>query len=64
MSESSMLWAVIGFLLIIESIGPLFFPKGWRAMMTELSSQPDNLLRRIGGCLFVTGIVIIYMMLL
>ncbi|CAE6918559.1 DUF2065 domain-containing protein [Vibrio sp. B1FLJ16] len=60
MSES--IWLAIGLVLIVEGIGPLIAPNGWRAMVSQLSEQPDNQLRRIGGCLVVAGIVITIMM--
>ncbi|BCL68332.1 conserved hypothetical protein [Vibrio nigripulchritudo MADA3029] len=58
MSDS--LWLALGLVLILEGLGPLIAPKGWRNMIQELSSQPDNQLRRIGGCLVVAGAVIAY----
>jgi hypothetical protein len=51
----------LGLVLIAEGIGPLIAPGGWRKMVTQLSRQPDNDLRRIGGCLVVAGAVITYM---
>ena len=60
MSES--IWLAIGLVLIVEGIGPLVVPNGWRNMVAQLSEQPNNQLRRIGGCLVVTGAVIAIMM--
>ncbi|EGQ9180753.1 DUF2065 domain-containing protein [Vibrio alginolyticus] len=60
MSES--IWLAIGFVLIVEGIGPLIAPNGWRNMVAQLSEQPNNQLRRIGGCLVVAGAVIAIMM--
>ena len=60
MSES--IWLAIGLVLIVEGIGPLVAPNCWRNMVTQLSEQPDNHLRRIGGCLVVAGAVIAIMM--
>ncbi|ELP5730472.1 TPA: DUF2065 domain-containing protein [Vibrio vulnificus] len=59
---SNSLWVALGLVLIVEGLGPLLAPKGWRNMVTQLSEQPDNQLRRIGGCLVVAGAVIAYMM--
>ncbi|EGQ7696017.1 DUF2065 domain-containing protein [Vibrio vulnificus] len=59
---SNSLWVALGLVLIVEGLGPLLAPKGWRNMLTQLSEQPDNQLRRIGGCLVVAGAVIAYMM--
>ncbi|GAB2652642.1 DUF2065 domain-containing protein [Vibrio panuliri] len=57
---SNSIWLAIGLVLIVEGLGPLLAPNGWRNMITELSNQPDTQLRRIGGCLVVAGAVIAY----
>ena len=57
------LFGVLGVVLIIEGIGPLLAPQGWRAMITQLSQQPDQQLRRMGGCLVVAGLVIAHFFL-
>lgn len=57
---SNALWLAFGLVLIVEGLGPLFAPKGWRNMVAQLSEQPDHQLRRIGGCLVVAGAVIAY----
>ncbi|HFQ5065689.1 TPA: DUF2065 domain-containing protein [Vibrio vulnificus] len=59
---SNSLWVAFGLVLIVEGLGPLLAPRGWRNMVAQLSQQPDNQLRRIGGCLVVAGAVIAYMM--
>ncbi|WP_341852411.1 DUF2065 domain-containing protein [Vibrio vulnificus] len=59
---SNSLWLALGLVLILEGLGPLLAPRGWRNMVAQLSEQPDNQLRRIGGCLVVAGAVIAYMM--
>ena len=57
---SNSLWVALGLVLIVEGLGPLIAPNGWRNMVAQLSEQPDNQLRRIGGCLVVAGVVIAY----
>ncbi|MBY8130704.1 DUF2065 domain-containing protein [Vibrio fluvialis] len=57
---SNSIWVAIGLVLIAEGLGPLIAPNGWRQMVAQLSEQPDNQLRRIGGCLVVAGAVIVY----
>lgn len=59
MSQS--IWLAIGIVLIVEGLGPLVAPNGWRQMVAQLSQQPDNQLRRVGGSLVVTGVVIAFM---
>ncbi|EOU2464105.1 DUF2065 domain-containing protein [Vibrio navarrensis] len=56
------LWVALGLVLIVEGLGPLLAPRGWRSIVAQLSEQPDHQLRRIGGCLVVAGAVIAYMM--
>lgn len=57
------LFGVLGVVLIIEGIGPLLAPQGWRTMIAQLSQQPDQQLRRMGGCLVVAGLVIAHFFL-
>ncbi|GLT16345.1 hypothetical protein GCM10007938_01210 [Vibrio zhanjiangensis] len=57
---SNSLWLAMGLVLIVEGLGPLIAPSGWRNMVRQLSEQQDNQLRRIGGCLVVAGVVIAY----
>ena len=57
---SNSLWVALGLVLIVEGLGPLIAPNGWRNMVAQLSEQPDNQLWRIGGCLVVDGVVIAY----
>lgn len=61
MSQS--IWLAFGFVLIVEGLGPLLVPKGWRNMMAQLSQQNEHQLRRMGGCLVVAGGVISYVFL-
>lgn len=56
------LFLALGIVLIVEGLGPMIAPNGWRHMVAQLSQQPDNQLRRVGGCLVVTGIVIVFML--
>ncbi len=60
-SMSQSIWLAIGLVLIVEGLGPLIAPNGWRNMVAQLSEQPDTQLRRIGGCLVVAGVVIAFM---
>ncbi|KDM90293.1 DUF2065 domain-containing protein [Photobacterium galatheae] len=55
-------WLAVGLVLILEGLGPMLAPRGWREMVSQLSRQNDQTLRRIGGCLVVAGGVIAYIM--
>ena len=39
--DSQILWLSLALLLIIEGIGPLFFPRRWQALLRQLLAQPD-----------------------
>mgnify|MGYP001022728059 CR=1 FL=1 len=39
----------LALVLIIEGIGPLLFPNKWRNYLLQISQQPSNQLRQIGG---------------
>ncbi|MGS0827024.1 DUF2065 domain-containing protein [Shewanella sp. 0m-8] len=49
----------LGFVLIIEGIGPLLFPNRWQAYLKEISNQNQQLLRRLGGSLVTVGVVLL-----
>ncbi|KLV04871.1 MULTISPECIES: DUF2065 domain-containing protein [Photobacterium] len=59
---SNAIWLALGLVLVFEGLGPLLAPRGWREMVSQLSQQDDNTLRRIGGCLVVAGSVVAYIM--
>lgn len=56
------IWIALGLVLVLEGLGPLLAPNAWKQMMAQLSQQPDNQLRRLGGCLVVAGAVIAFML--
>jgi uncharacterized protein YjeT (DUF2065 family) len=49
----------IALVLILEGVGPLLFPNKWRRYLNELSNQNQQVLRRIGGALVTSGVVIL-----
>ena len=55
------IWLAIGFFLLFEGLGPMLMPKKWQNMLKEISIMHSESLRRFGGCLVITGLVIIYM---
>ena len=46
--------------LIIEGIGPLLFPNKWRNYLLQISQQPSNHLRQIGGALVIIGALLLF----
>ena len=54
-----LLMTAIALVLILEGIGPLLFPEKWQKYLLELSTQKQNVLRRLGGCLVTAGVVLL-----
>ena len=48
-----------GLMLILEGIGPLFAPKGWRELFSKLVGLNDGQLRFIGLASVVVGGLIV-----
>ncbi|GGB46797.1 DUF2065 domain-containing protein [Shewanella inventionis] len=54
-----LLMTAFGLVLIIEGLGPLLFPNKWQKYLFELSTQKQNVLRRLGGSLVTAGVVLL-----
>ncbi|WP_351088402.1 DUF2065 domain-containing protein [Shewanella sp. S1-49-MNA-CIBAN-0167] len=54
-----LLITAFGLVLILEGLGPLLFPNKWQKYLLELSTQKQNVLRRLGGCLVTIGVVLL-----
>jgi len=54
------LWPALAIVLIVEGIGPLLFPTRWRLYLLQVSQQPTNQLRQIGGILVVIGLISLF----
>ena len=46
--------------MIIEGIGPMLFPAKWKSYLMQISVQPTEQLRTIGGVLVTIGIVSLF----
>ena len=49
----------LALVFIIEGLGPLLFPNKWRRYLLQVSQQPSNQLRQIGGVLVVFGVLLL-----
>ena len=58
---NSTIWMALALVLVLEGLGPMLYPGGWRKFIAAMVKLPDNVLRRFGGGLVVAGIVIYYM---
>lgn len=50
---------VLAIVLIVEGIGPLLFPNKWRNYLLQVSQQPSNQLRQMGGVLVIIGTLLL-----
>lgn len=49
--------------LIIEGIGPMLFANKWQRFLLQISLQPVNQLRSMGGILVTIGVVSLFYLL-
>lgn len=54
---SGALLIAFAIVLVIEGLGPMLFPKRWKNYIIQLSSQPVEQLRTIGGVMVTIGLV-------
>lgn len=53
----------IALVLIVEGIGPMLFANKWQKFLLQVSQQPVNQLRTMGGVLVTIGVVcLIYLL--
>jgi len=53
----------LAMVLIVEGIGPMLFANKWQRFLQQISQQPINQLRTMGGVLVTIGIVsLIYLL--
>ena len=55
---NSTIWLALALVLVLEGLGPMFYPKAWKKMISAMTNLPDNILRRFGGGLVVAGVVV------
>jgi uncharacterized protein YjeT (DUF2065 family) len=53
----------LAMVLIVEGIGPMLFANKWQRFLLQISQQPVNQLRTMGGILVTIGVVsLIYLL--
>jgi len=53
----------LALVMVIEGIGPMLFPAKWKSYLMQVSAQPVDQLRTIGGVLVTIGIVSLFFLL-
>lgn len=52
-----------GWVMVMEGITPLLFPKSWRQALSELSRLDEEILRRIAAVIVSIGLAVIWFVL-
>jgi len=51
----------LALVLVIEGMLPFLSPRGWRDAMSQAAQLPDNVLRILGFCSMLVGVVVLYL---
>ncbi len=57
------IWIAIALVMILEGIGPMLFPNRWQEYIKQISRQPVDQLRTMGGVMVTIGCVCLYFLL-
>lgn len=62
-SFGEVIFMAMALVLIIEGLGPMLFANKWQKFLLQISQQPVNQLRTMGGVLVTIGVVsLIYLL--
>lgn len=56
-------WLAVAIFLVIEGIGPMLFPKKWRAYIQSISELSLSQIQMMGGVFVVIGVVSVWAIL-
>jgi uncharacterized protein YjeT (DUF2065 family) len=56
-SFAEVILVALDMVLIVEGIGPMLFAHKWQRFLQQISQQPINQLRTMGGVLVTIGLV-------
>lgn len=57
------IFIALAVVMIIEGLGPLLFPVKWKSYLMQVSAQPADQLRTVGGVLVTIGVVSLFFLL-
>ena len=62
-SFGEVILVALALVLVVEGIGPMLFANKWQRFLQQISQQPVNQLRTMGGILVTIGVVsLIYLL--
>ena len=56
-SFGEVILVALAIVLIVEGVGPMLFAYKWQRFLQQISQQPINQLRTMGGVLVTIGVV-------
>ncbi|WP_406910534.1 DUF2065 domain-containing protein [Citrobacter freundii] len=59
---NSTILLALALVLVLEGLGPMLYPSAWKKMISAMAQLPENILRRFGGGLVVSAVVVYYML--
>jgi uncharacterized protein YjeT (DUF2065 family) len=54
-------WAALALVLVLEGLIPFVSPGGYRSMVQQMASMPDQILRYVGLGLIAAGVIALYL---
>jgi uncharacterized protein YjeT (DUF2065 family) len=61
--DSSIFWAAVALMLVLEGLFPFLSPGGWRAMFAKLLELRDGQLRFFGLASILLGLGLLFLVL-
>ena len=55
------LWAALALFLILEGLVPFFSPRGYKNMVQQMATMPEQSLRIVGFGLMLIGVIALYL---
>ena len=55
------LWAALALVLILEGLLPFVSPRGYKNMVQQMATMPENSLRWVGLAIMVAGVLLLFL---
>ena len=54
-------WAAVALVLVLEGLVPFFSPRGYKNMVQQMATMPEQALRGVGFALMLAGLLALYL---
>lgn len=55
------LWAALALVLVVEGLIPFISPRGYKNMVQQMTTMPEQMLRSVGLVLMIAGLLCLYL---